>query len=164
MWVYYLYIAYSINSTFIYVGLGFFEVGGAIRTNKTFTTSMSRYKGPRAVIVALQRFRMKHQETAFAPQQELTACFAVPLQTGMAAVTAMWHTALLTSSLLFNMEALLSLCSILSTVLLSFGLQTKIQLKENSSLWYLLLCTPWLCLLSLQANSCYRSSLDRGCK
>ena len=77
-------MVYSIDSKFIYVGLGFFEVGGAVRTNKTFATSKSRYKGACAVIVKLQRFWMKCQETALAPQQELTVRFAVPLQTGMA--------------------------------------------------------------------------------
>lgn len=120
-----IYIVYSIDSKFIYVGLGFLEVGGAARTNKTSASSTSRYKGPCAVIVKLQRFWRKHQEAALAPQQELTGCFAVALQTGMAAGTL--HTVLLTSSLLFNVEALLSLCSILSTVLLSFRLHIYIQ-------------------------------------
>lgn len=35
----YLYIVYSTVSEFIHVGLGFFEVGGAVRTNKTFSSS-----------------------------------------------------------------------------------------------------------------------------
>lgn len=43
-------------------------------------------------------------------------------------------------------------------------LQLKIQLKENSNFWYLLLCTRGLCLLSLQVNSCRRRALDLRCK
>lgn len=117
----FIYIVYSVESKLMYVGLGFFEVGGATRTSKTFATSMSRFKGPGAGIVALRRFWMEHQETALDPQQELPARFCCSLQAGVAAGAL--HTVLLTSSFPLN----LCLCSIFSSGLLYFGLRVYIQ-------------------------------------
>lgn len=119
-------------------------MGGAVRTNKTFALFMNRYKGQHAVIVncrdfgqSTQRLLMHHSRRALLFLTNRGAAGTLP-------------TARLTSCPLFHTGALLNLCSNLSTksaALFGAGrsdtrLQLKIQLKENNSLWYLLLCPP----------------------
>lgn len=143
---------------------GFFEVGGATRTSKTFATSTSRYKGPGAGVVALQRFWMKHQETALAPQQELPAGFAVLCKQGWQLVHYTPSCSPLHSHLIWKRCWVSAASSHQGYRLLGCVFIPKAAAEDPAQGQSAVFSTAWLCLLGLQANSCCRRSLDLGRK
>lgn len=111
---------------------------------------MSRCKGPGAGVAALQRFWMKHQEAALAPQQELPAGFAVLCKQGWQLVLYIPSCSPLHSHLIWKRYWVSAASSHQGYRLLGCVFISKAAAEDPAQGQSAIFSTAWLCLLALQ--------------